>query len=368
MTVFGTREGPATLAAVIAAIVLLFAFTGTLAKIWNRQRLDRASEQFQTGEQLARMGQHEEAIQHYLAALTLSRDNTQYELALALTLVKLDRLTQAEAYLAETLAADPTNAAANLSLARIAAGRNNMNDAVLYYHRAVYGLWADTPVDHRLQARLELADYLVSRGQTRAAVAELVAVESDTPADHALHMTLATRYLKYRVPDQAAAQFRDAAAEKKDDPAAWTGLAEAEMAAGNYGAAEKAFQQAVRYDPRNKTLQARLSLAEDVTELDPSVRLLGTVEQYKRSRALLQRASSALTACTQDLPRLPVEAQAAENASRGLLDHPARRPVIDDVNKNLGVVAALWKQRLAVCPKTPVKDDALSMVMGRLAR
>ena len=86
---------------------------------------------------------------------------------------------EARAYLATLAERAPQDGDVNLELARLAARDRDSDDAILHYHRAIYGLWSADPDSNRRRARLELVDYLLQQGQRMNAQAELIALAAN---------------------------------------------------------------------------------------------------------------------------------------------------------------------------------------------
>ena len=122
---------------------------------------------FEAGEQLAQQGHYEEALDHYTEALVLARDRTPYVLAFARALVEDKGTREAETYLMEVIESDPASGVANLMVARINADRKDMDAAVGYYQRAIYGLWPEAGPQQRINVRFELIDLLCGKANTR---------------------------------------------------------------------------------------------------------------------------------------------------------------------------------------------------------
>src|SRR5579885_625236 len=190
--VAGTRRA---FAAVILSMAVLFAFTGFLVRAWRSGRSQRANRHFEMGRQLAQQGRSDQAVEEYRAALSFSPNDTRYRLALALALMSFGRLDEAEAHLGELRESDPTNAVVNLALARISVRQHDWDEAVLDYHRAIFGLWPEQPEKNRVQARFELVDLLMRRQKQKEVLAELLELAAETPGDTAVQRRVASLLL-----------------------------------------------------------------------------------------------------------------------------------------------------------------------------
>jgi hypothetical protein len=66
------------------------------------------------------------------------------------------------------------------------------------------------------------------------------------------------------------------------------GIGDAELARGNFRAAQASFQRASRLNPDDRSVRERLVLCEDVLALDPTGRGLTSAERYRRSIKLVE--------------------------------------------------------------------------------
>ena len=145
----------ALLAGVLTVLIALAAVGGLLSYYYRSERAGRAQHFYELGNQYLQKDRYDEAIQQYRDALSISHTN-QYRLALALALVKAGQPNEAAIYLNDVLRGDPTNAPANLGMARVAALQDRVDEALGYYHHAIYGGWPVSAAERRVQTRIEL--------------------------------------------------------------------------------------------------------------------------------------------------------------------------------------------------------------------
>ena len=67
----------------------------------------------------------------------------------ALALVKAGQGNEAAIYLKELLSSDPGSAPANLGMARVYAQEGHIDEALGYYHHAIYGAWPANAAERR---------------------------------------------------------------------------------------------------------------------------------------------------------------------------------------------------------------------------
>ncbi len=93
-----------------------------------------------------------------------------------MTLLKVNRPNEAEDYFHELLQEDPNNGVANLGLARMAAQQNKNQEAMVYYHRAIYGHWQSNSPENPTEVRLEFVEFLLKNGNKKQATTELLSL------------------------------------------------------------------------------------------------------------------------------------------------------------------------------------------------
>ena len=136
------RRQPVTLALLTALMVVFFLAVTALARVHDSQRESLAERWAQRGVDSLNTGKYRPAVEDFRTALLYSRDNGAYQLSLAEALMGLKRDDEAEAYLVNLWEREPDNGMVSLELARIAVSKNQTEQALRYYHNAIYGTWA----------------------------------------------------------------------------------------------------------------------------------------------------------------------------------------------------------------------------------
>ena len=363
MSPTGKRD---SLVLVFVALVGLFAFTDSAASAYRGERLRRADGRFRNAEDLARAGRAAQAVEQYRAALSYSPSNSRYELALALALMDLNRLEEAQAHLIQLRESDPDNALIDLELARISARQGKTQDAVMEYHRAVYGLWPSDAAKNRLQARLELVGLLTRTGQSSAALAELLVLANETPGNVEAQMRVANLLLQHGVPERAGTMFANVLAKEPHNFGAILGEAEAAFAEGDYAGAETGFRRALRLSPGNSDARRRLAETTDIRSLDPTLVSLSANERYERGRNLVEKTLQSLETCASG-KSLPVGTQDVISMANELVLRE-RRHREGDTPKAISLAEQVWQARKQVCGLPPASEDALDLVMTKVSR
>src|SRR5262249_48068192 len=154
--------------AAVLAFAALVGATTLIARYYHRAREVRAEAHLKRGQALAGSGDLRSAIVELRAALTLNRHDPTYALSLAAALLDNQLPREAEPYLDEAIAADPTSGPANLARAKAATALGAV-DAVTYYQRAYFGSWPLDRHSQRLAVGFDLVEQLLAaRDRERA--------------------------------------------------------------------------------------------------------------------------------------------------------------------------------------------------------
>ena len=354
-------------AAISVSIVLVAAIllTGFLTSAYKRERQALAQLHFNRGQSLTRSGDPNGAVEEYRKALVFSPDDRDYRLALAVALVNLGRLDEAQSHLEELLQDEPTDGFINLMLARVAERRKRSKDVVDYYQRAVYGFWPPDRVGDRHRARWELVGLLEKEGRRNELIGELLQLYANAPEDPTEKAKIGFLLLKYDATSDAVNVFRDLARDSPKYVEAHHGLGQAYLHSGDVLAARKEFQRAIHLDPNDRENVQLLAFANAVIEIDPFIPRISSSERYRRSRALLNRVLSHLETCSEGQVLPDTLKQRVEAAQKLLTGKPQGE--IDDVNLELQDQAqALWNDQDQFCGGKSIEDNALATVLARI--
>ncbi len=358
----GTREA---VVLVFLGLALLFVITNSSANAYRSERLRLAESHYKSGEDLAKAGQPAKAVEEFRAALLYSHDDPQYELALSVSLMDLGRLDEAQAHLRDLHDSDPNNALIDELLARIAAREGRTDEAVALYNQAIYGLWPEHPAQNRLQARFDLVHLLARTGQSRQALSELLALSDEAPSDPALQDRIGSLLLQYGSPDHAAQVFGSVLDNDPSNAVAAFGLGEAMFAQANYSAAEGWYRKAARLDPKNVEAQRRLQETAEIRSLDPTLVSLSASGRYERARTLVEKTLASLQECTAGSAPTADTSALIANAQQFL--HMRRRHREGDTPMAISLAEQLWQTRKQVCGAPPASEEALDLVMAKVA-
>jgi CIC family chloride channel protein len=352
------------LAGVVVATLGILILIGFLSYSYRAERQVRARNDFENGNALLRQDRIGDAIEQYRNALSISRDKGEYRLALGLALVKARHFNEAGIYLQQLLKADADNGRANLGMAQIAAAQGRVQDAVTYYHRAIYGTWLSSAGDERIQARFELVDFLVKNGQGKQALSELLALAEQGPKNPQVKKRVGRLLLSLGSWRQAADEFREVLRENDRDAEASAGFGEAEFALGSYRIAQHAFEVSLKWNPTDENVKGRLQVCNEILAIDPAIRGLSSKDRYRRSIRVLNEALDRVQSClsAHENEATPEVQQLVAGAQK-VLRRTARSDLSDVTQDNLSLAEQLWTKRARICGPPAAADQALDLVL-----
>ncbi|HLI83722.1 MAG TPA: tetratricopeptide repeat protein [Bryobacteraceae bacterium] len=349
--------------------VLGFSAVSGLSSLYHRQQASLGSQWFARGTRDLMERRFEPAIAAFRTALVYSRDNYSYQLNLAEALLGENRAEEASAYLSNLWDRQPENGIVNLELARIAARKGESDQALRYYHNAIYATWpADRPTA-RQDARLELIDYLLRTGDKVQARPELIALAANLGDDPAREAQIAGLFLKIQDYPDALHSYRLSLEASRANPAALAGAGRAAFELRQYRDARQYLEAAIAAGSREPDVPAMLHTADLVLRLDPfrrqlpaDARTMLVIEAYAAAGSRLQACAAPAASGTQ--PR------ALENLSK---DWTGMKPRItarhlrrdpDLAESAMELVFRIERQAGSACPHTAT-DDAL-LLIGKL--
>jgi|SRR5215469_13761232 len=295
------RRTPLVIAALVVTAVLGFAAVSRLVTRLNANEKRIAYHAFEAGMAAYRENNPERALDDFRAALSYDRDNPTYQLSLARALRDTGRLDESEAYLVHLWEGSPQDSTINLALARLAARRHSVDEAIRYYHSAIYGVWSADPDRNRRQTRFELIDFLLQEKAALQAQAELMALTQVLPPEPAAHLAVAKRFQQAQDLPSALAQYEIALKFDPKDLDALTGAGQAAFKLGRYTTAEKYLQKVVELNSGNDDLRQQLESASLILATDPFLRHLSDAERNRRLIAAFTHAGERLKTCSEQL-------------------------------------------------------------------
>lgn len=304
----------------------LFLITLLLFKSFEAHRADLGLRWSGRGRLALAQGHPDQAASALRTALSYTPDDYDDQLLLAQALAGAGHREAADSYFLSLWAVHPGDGFLNLQLARLARQRGDAQAAVNYYRASIFGNWEQSGVERRREVRLELADYLVERGQAPAARAELLIAAGNAPEkDTALQLQIADHLRGVGDTVDALHLYRLVTTRDPHNLQALANEGRAEFALEQYPAAARSLSEA--------TELARHEHQQDAEELGrlagearrlPELSLSRDLLAQQRGDHLLLDASIAqqrLKTCTVAL--LPqVRPGGTKNASLALLAPP----------------------------------------------
>jgi tetratricopeptide (TPR) repeat protein len=348
----------------LAAIAAVASADVFLAKAERAANQQEAARFFAQGQKLLQQGENAQAVEQFRSALSLDRDNPDDQLALGQALFSAGRLNDARAALEALLEKNSFSGPGNLAMARVLVKQGAVNQAIFYYHRAIYGEWKENAASDPVAVRLELAGLLSRQSNKEGLLAELLPLEDEAPGDPATRKQLGWWFLAAGSPNRAASVFRAVLREQPGDAEAYAGMGQAEFAEGNYGVARADFQMAVRLRPGDEDSENRLEECERVLELNPRQVGLSAQQETARSRKLLEAVLDDLRQCLGPSP-----APAQDLTAQDLIETAERdlkRPATSAANIELA--ERLWQMRKASCGAVTPAEEPLDLVLAKLAQ
>jgi len=291
------RRTPLVLAALVATTIVGFALVSRLVTRLKANEKQIAFHAFEAGMAAYKGNDPDRALDDFRAALSYDRDNPTYQLSLARALRDTGRLDEAEAYLVHLWEGSPQDSTINLALARLAARRHSVDDALRYYHSAIYGLWPADPDRNRRQTRFELIDFLLQQKAFAQAQAELIGLTEVLPPEAAAHLEVAARFRQAGDLRAALGQYELALRFDQKNSAGWKGAGDAAFQLGHYSSAAKYLRKAIELSPEDDTAHQQLATAQLVLKTDPFLRRISDAERNRRLVSAFRLAGDRLIAC-----------------------------------------------------------------------
>jgi tetratricopeptide (TPR) repeat protein len=330
---------------VVAGLVPAFGITHLVVGRFNQHRQDLAFEWTSRG--AGDLGRDSNAaVADFETALSYSGDDFSNRSQLATALIAAGRPTEAEAHLRTLWAEEPGNGRINLELARLAAQRGDLGDAVRGYHAAVDGAWEEGAAAARRAARLELVRLLLASNQNVPAQAELIALIGDLPPDTTLITDIGDLLVEAGAANRAIALFERALVLDPANHRAAESAGRVAFRDGNYAQASEYLARAAGTTTLEPPVQQMLDLSRRVVALDPFTARLTARERSRRLQAALAVARARVERC----------------APSGTADVDSAARIKDLATRENAIEQARKRRRAGVDPE--YQDDLSSLVFA----
>jgi tetratricopeptide (TPR) repeat protein len=356
------------LTALSLSAVGVFVFTRHMAAHEQQLNAKIAAIWFDRGEQYMQLGETDKAIQSFRSATANVENDPKYTMALANALAAENHIQEAQSLLLRLRESDPENPDVNLSLARLAAQRGEVQEATRYYESALYGRWPDDRVEQRRQVRLELVRFLLAHQQQYVATSELFVLQNRTPDLAPAHIEIAKLFVEANDLPHALQEYATAIRLDGSNVEALTAAGRLAFEMGNYQQAEEYLRAALEANPDSQETRHLLTMSQIVLNADPLLPHLTQWERQKRLQAGLDLSQKRIEDClsrtsdskgSAELQGLKTEAQAAEAKLRA--EPP---PDTDTVRVGVNLIFRMQQAASGACGKPSDEDQAL-LLIGR---
>jgi tetratricopeptide (TPR) repeat protein len=345
---------------ILIAVVGFFA-TGAIAAN-NRETILRDAEAwYNRGQQLMSAGRVEEAISALRRASVRNRDERKYALTLARALEGSGDTEAARIALLALRGAAPEDAEVNLALARLAVRRQDVTEALRFYHNALYAPWK-TDSDRR-EVRFELIEYLLQHDQAGRALSELLAMAADLPDEVAAHVRVGQLFTRAGDARQALVQYERALRLAPSDRTALAGAGTSAFIVGDYLLAGNYLRQAP--DDVDDVARTR-EVVGLVLSSDPLAGRVGSAERRRRLSASLDYVEQRLQACRHDdvgtTEDHPATMLAEEIATLRRQLKPSATVDQDVIEAGVDLFDRIEQHFSTRCPPLTARDQALALI------
>jgi len=280
----------------LLAVVFFLAVTG-LSRLYHAQQESLGQRWFSRGVDDLNAQRYDRALAEFRAALRYSRDDYSYQLNLAQALIGVKRPAEAHAYLINLWERQPENGLVNLALARIAAQQGETEQALRYYHNAIYATWPNDQETSRREARVELIEFLLRLNAKTQAQAELIALAANTGEDAAQQARIGDLFMRALDFEHALAAYRVSLRANQRNAAALAGAGAAAFEIGDYPMAYHYLQEAVSANPKDSESADRLQTTELVLQMDPFQRQISAAQRSRLVVRAFATAGERLKSC-----------------------------------------------------------------------
>jgi tetratricopeptide (TPR) repeat protein len=290
---------PPVILAVLAVVAVAgLAGVDQLVKLYRVQIRRLGKNIYNVGLLEQQAGHLQRAVEDFRAALNYEPDNDQYQLSLGRALRDSNHFGEAESYLLSLWQRTPQDSTINLALARLAARRDILEDALRYYHNAIYGVWKSNPDANRQLASFELIELLLQKNALQQAQSELIGLLSTLPKDPALHLRVAEMLSRAQDYNRALGEFQFVLQKDRHNAAALFGAGQAAFQLGRYRTAQIYLQGAVNAGYQSEHAAQWLQSATLILQADPYRRGISDVERNVRLQVAFSQAGRRLDNCT----------------------------------------------------------------------
>lgn len=349
---------------VLVAVGLgLFVATRRLASSNDALRQRDAAEWLARGRAGLQRGDAPTALVSLRKAAHIDRANREIAIALSTALERSGSRSEAIDVLESLRDLRPDDADINVELARLAAARGDLTQAIRDYQDALDALWSPSVSATSRAVRTEFIALLLSHGERARALSQTLVLGADgldTPAEL---LEVAGLLREAGDPRRALDRYRRVLASTPANAAALMGAGRAAFDLGDYAAARSYFDRVPALEADARELREVAAL---VVSADPLAPRLARGERQARRSRIVEQALGRLGACGGDEPQRRAVADALTALQ---VKEPTRargQPPTDELERSEDAVElAARAERLADRCGTA---NALDRAIGLIAR
>jgi tetratricopeptide (TPR) repeat protein len=355
---------------------VLFAVTLFLFRSFATHRQELAQRWAARGRSAIASGHPDQAVVALRTALSHAPGERSYELLLAQALGDAGHTEEAYNYFLGLWETQPGDGFINLSLARLAAKKNDMQPAIDYYRAAIYGTWEGDGIVRRRDVRLELSRYLIAHHDLSSARTALVVAGGNAPDDVGLALTLAQLLEQASAPRDALDYYEKVLAREPNNEQAVEAAGRLEYGFGHFEEAHRLLERAKNEHATSAPsqawspdLQAMLDAAKQILSMEPSKKLPATerVNRILRARDLARKRFDDCSAqvSSANAPSSPLQNLATRWTSNEATIN--RAALLNDTSEQDAVMTLVYEtetQTSQLCG-APTGDDALLLLLAK---
>jgi tetratricopeptide (TPR) repeat protein len=237
-----------TFLSLLLVTIVLFLITLFLFRSFASHREELAQRWSARGQAAINAGHPDQAIVALRTALSYAPGQRPCELLLAQALGDAGHTEESFNYFLGLWETQPGDGFINLSLARLAAKKNDIQAAINYYRASIFGTWQGDGVLRRREVRLELSQYLIAHHDLSSARTELLITGGNAPEDIPLSLTLAQLLEQAQAPHDALTYYRKVLAQEPKNQIALESAARLEYDSGHFDEAHRLMEQTVHQE------------------------------------------------------------------------------------------------------------------------
>jgi tetratricopeptide (TPR) repeat protein len=357
----------------LASTLALYGVTSLLFRSFAVRRQQLAMQFSASGRQALRAGRPEQAIDDLRTALEYAPDDHPSHLLLAEALAQGHHTEEATNYFLTLGEAEPADGFINLQLARLYRSKGDSSRAIDSYRVATLGNWNRDGVAQRLQAQLELSEYLLQLGQTVAAHTELMMAAANAPDSPSANLRLGDEFLAANAPNEALNSYAKAVTLAPDNLTALMKAAAQAYALDRYAEAAHFAETAFTKKPNKQQTEA-ISLIAHQSERLLQLSMGGDLPPQTRSEHIQVSAAIAtqrLRQCstTFDPASIPPPLQELKTEwqqAKAAPSHKAGGNVLDP-DQTVQLIFDTEIKTSQTCSE-PTGDDALLLRLAKTAQ